>query len=800
MFRGLRSFGPTSRAGSLVLAMSLLCSACGGGGGGGASSPPPPAPDFSLSLTPPASVQAGSSGSATVAVTRSNGHSAGLALSLGTNASGITGNGSVAAGAASGTLTLVVPITAQVGATTLTATASDGSVSHSATFSLTVAPGPDFSITVANPAAIPAGGAGTATVTVTRSHGHSAAITLGLATNPQGVAGSGNLAVGVTTGNLALAVPAALPPGSYTLTATASDGILTRSATFSLTVAPAAGFTLALGRSTVSASLADLPEAIPVTLTRVGGFSGAITLSVAGLPANVQAGFSPPSTTGGSSSLQLVVGANAAPTGATPLALTVKASAPGQPDATAPLGLSIATRPATQVTVQTWKNAAKANVSYAAWRDGKTGAWVPLSGTGGAYQFTVTDPAGLFSLVLSYAGDSRVGPQVRVINASLGEVKAPAQAAGAATTDVPDIEEGFGEGGMDYTDDSSDPTTSVTETASPVVAGGLYSLGAYPATELHRPLVTNKGATTSSISFQFDLHRTAAFTNYNLLLVGRYGIQDDTLALQAKPNVTISGPTLIDALDFIAATPGTPLTIPVDTSALGMSDMSVTQSELCPPGTANSPGFWIPLGGGGGHISTFTWPAPVLPTDSIFRADAIGSSSDWSRNGFHTIWWNPAFNPNPTLKTPPIPPPPTITRPAGTPPRVIVREDMNYLSRLGSSFLDLRLWQAAPGGGYLVHTESFTPLFTDLPFMAGPLDIANTLTGAPSSTFGPGPIDGRLTGSRFWLPLGSSDTSPPATNAPGEYQDLNKIQINNTIANPRALRHAMRAFNVNFRM
>ena len=119
---------------------------------------------------------------------------------------------------------------------------SQADTTKSAVANITVTPAqaPDFSLSAAQPSPIQTGGSGMTTLTAIRTNGHSAAITLSLNTNPQGITGNGSLAVGATTGLLTLNVPAAAQVGTYALTATGTDGLLTHSAAFSLTVTSAA--------------------------------------------------------------------------------------------------------------------------------------------------------------------------------------------------------------------------------------------------------------------------------------------------------------------------------------------------------------------------------------------------------------------------------------------------------------------------------------------------------------------------------------------------------------------------------
>lgn len=120
--------------GMALLSAVALCS-CGGGSGG---STPAPTPDFTIAVTPPASLIAGGSASATVTVPRSNGHTSALTLSLSIPPAGLTGSGTVAASAASGPLTLNAGTTATLATQTLTVSATDGTTTRTASFAVPV--------------------------------------------------------------------------------------------------------------------------------------------------------------------------------------------------------------------------------------------------------------------------------------------------------------------------------------------------------------------------------------------------------------------------------------------------------------------------------------------------------------------------------------------------------------------------------------------------------------------------------------------------------------------------------------
>lgn len=228
----------------LVLPLLLPVLACGGGGTNAAavSQATPASQDFTLAVTPPAAgLPSGGTASAAATVTRTGGHSGAVALGLAANAQGFTGAGSIAAGAATGSLPITAPSGLAAGSYNLTVTATDGTLSRTAACAVQVVSttAADYVLTISPPASVAAGTSSSATATVVRSGGHGAALVLALASNAQGITGSGTVAAGASSGILNLAVPATTAAGSHTLSATATDGSLARTAAFTLPVTAA---------------------------------------------------------------------------------------------------------------------------------------------------------------------------------------------------------------------------------------------------------------------------------------------------------------------------------------------------------------------------------------------------------------------------------------------------------------------------------------------------------------------------------------------------------------------------------
>ena len=188
-------------------------------------------------------------------------------------------------------------------------------------------PSPDFTI-AATPASrtITQGTATSYTVNVGALNGFSGGVSLsvsGLPANttasftPASVPGAGSATLDVTT-------TANTPVGSSTLTITGTSGSLTHSATVSLVVnapAPPPDFTIAAtpaSQTTTQGSGATYT----VTVGAMNGFSGAVALSAAGLPANAIASFTPASIAGSGSATLNVTTAASTPTGTSTLTVT----------------------------------------------------------------------------------------------------------------------------------------------------------------------------------------------------------------------------------------------------------------------------------------------------------------------------------------------------------------------------------------------------------------------------------------------------------------------------------------------
>jgi len=144
------------------------------------------------------------------------------------------------------------------------------------------------------------GSSGTVAVTITRTN-LSGTVTVSAEGMPTGVTATVSpsaLSGTTTTANVAVAVAATTTPGSYPITVrAAATGVGSQTTTYTLTVVPPPDFALATSASSVSLSSAVAGTAT-ISITRTGGFSGAVTFSMQSAQAGLSAVFAPTSTAG----------------------------------------------------------------------------------------------------------------------------------------------------------------------------------------------------------------------------------------------------------------------------------------------------------------------------------------------------------------------------------------------------------------------------------------------------------------------------------------------------------------------
>jgi uncharacterized membrane protein len=180
-------------------------------------------------------------------------------------------------------------------------------------YAVYAAPKADFSI-AASPSSqtVTQGQATTYTVTVTRTNGFADPVTLSVSGLPTGATGSWKLASGTASNvvpsnqgsaTLTVQTAASTPAGTSHPVVTATSGKLSHTTSLTLVVQPATQPNFAISATPASQTVVQGDQtSYGVSVSRTGGFGGAVTMSVSGLPKNAIVSWSPSATIPGSSS------------------------------------------------------------------------------------------------------------------------------------------------------------------------------------------------------------------------------------------------------------------------------------------------------------------------------------------------------------------------------------------------------------------------------------------------------------------------------------------------------------------
>jgi len=212
-------------------------------------------PDFTISATAlsPATVAAGNSATSTVTIAALNGFNGTVQLSCsglpsGANCSFIPS--SVPNGAGTSALTVTTSASTPIGTYPVTVNGASGSLKHSALLSLVVQQAPDYTIsaTALSPATVAVGSSATSTITVTALNGFNGTVQLSCSGLPSGANCSfipSSVPNGAGTSALTITTSGTTPIGTDPVTANGNSGSLKHSASLSLVVQQAPGFTVA---------------------------------------------------------------------------------------------------------------------------------------------------------------------------------------------------------------------------------------------------------------------------------------------------------------------------------------------------------------------------------------------------------------------------------------------------------------------------------------------------------------------------------------------------------------------------
>ncbi len=263
------------------------------------------------------------------------------------------------------------------------------------------APGPDpsFSVSLApSSLSLDQGSQGQVTLSVSRSGGFTGPVSVAVEGLPAGVSAGSNLSVPGGASSLSITLTAAedAASGSASVTFRGTSGQLpAQTASLSLTinevVAPAPDFTLSLDPASLSLERGQSGE-VSVSVSRSGGFEGAVTLSTAGLPDGVSATFDPEELSGGVSTLTLSAGGSAA-TGTVSVAVSGNSPEVGTREASLSLAITAPDPPPGGGSIAWLFCGVGASPPFVAVQDGD-GPWTRLQGSGNTFTFDLSASRG----------------------------------------------------------------------------------------------------------------------------------------------------------------------------------------------------------------------------------------------------------------------------------------------------------------------------------------------------------------------------------------------------------------------
>lgn len=238
-------------------------------------------------------------------------------------------------------------------------------------------------------------------VTVTGSSGFSGPATIAVTGAPSGVTASAStpqVSGSTTTSTVNITVGTAVSAGTHTLTVTASGGgveSITRSFALTISALPG-GFRIAATASTLTLAQGSTATTT-ITITRTGGFAGAVGLSATGMSNGLTATLLPASATGSAATLSLT--ANSVATPGT-FSLTIVGNAASLPAQMITTQVTVTPGPnggAGSVTVDFSGCGAETKPVWFAFQDGG-GPWSRVTPANDIYRFTISGNAGGYAI------------------------------------------------------------------------------------------------------------------------------------------------------------------------------------------------------------------------------------------------------------------------------------------------------------------------------------------------------------------------------------------------------------------
>ncbi|MET8909562.1 S8 family serine peptidase [Micromonospora sp. NPDC004551] len=272
------------------------------------------APDFTLAASPvKATTLPGGTVTYTAAVSGVHGFAGDVALTLG----GLYGAPAtwtitpavITGGTGSAQVAVTTAPTIAAGTYPLTLTGASGGLTRTAAVQLVVTPPPDFGLTATpTSTSVVAGSSAGYTISVTGLNGFTGTVGLSLNGLPASVGTasfSPSILAGPGSATLGIATSKSAPPGTYALTVTGTSGSTSHSTGITLVVTPTPNFSMTISPPSATV-LRGQAATYTVSTSATGGFTGAVALTVTGLPTGSSASFTPnPVSASGASTLRV---------------------------------------------------------------------------------------------------------------------------------------------------------------------------------------------------------------------------------------------------------------------------------------------------------------------------------------------------------------------------------------------------------------------------------------------------------------------------------------------------------------
>jgi hypothetical protein len=251
-------------------------------------------PDFAIAATPASqTVSPGSPTTYNVTVTPTGTFNGAVSLTSTGLPAGAVGSFSPNPTTGTSTFSVTTDSTTPTGSYPVTITGVSGSLTHSTTVTLVVST-PDFSLSATPTSRTVVRGASTTySVSVTPAAGFTGSVDLSSSGLPAGAAASfsPNPTTGAST--MTVTTTASTAAGSYPVTITGTSGTLTHTTSVQLVVqAAAADFTLTASPTSRTVRRGS-STTYALTVNKLNGFAGSVSLSVTGQPSRTTASFSP---------------------------------------------------------------------------------------------------------------------------------------------------------------------------------------------------------------------------------------------------------------------------------------------------------------------------------------------------------------------------------------------------------------------------------------------------------------------------------------------------------------------------